>query len=645
MGSVLLRFGAPPDPVAWCALLLAAASLALALRPPRLLLEALERAGTRHAFALAIVAALLSAGYVAYYLRGGPRIIDATSYYLEARALAGGDLAFDVPWPSGSFRGRFLLPSDDGSLGVIFPPGYPAFLSLGFRLGAPLALGPLVAALLVLGTHTLALRLFESPRLALLAALLSALCVALRYHTADTMSHGLGALLWLAAVLAALKGRAWLWLAGLLAGWMIATRPITGLAASISILFAARPAGWRAPVALAIGALPGVALLFAHQHAVTGSWLGSTQLAYYAVADGPPGCFRYGFGAGVGCGFEHGDFVNARLAHGFGFLEALGTTARRLHHHLLDVANAEPLALLVPVAFVLGRTQRGVRLLSLSVLLIVLAHVPFYFDATYPGGGARVYAEALPFEHVLVAWCLERLRIARFAPAIALGGFALHASFSHRALSEREGGRPMFEPSVLERAGVQRGLVFVTTDHGFNLGHRPEARDLVVARLRSDAHDWWLHEALGRPPAYRYVYDPWSPGSSATLEPYLPPRSARFEAEAEWPPFSVRGGWAHPDFPGADCRSGTAALRLVPSGSTAVTVTLEAIAPAEGPHRVVAGWLDRERCWETEVSRGPLARGPNRVVITTQSAGWLDYVEVRAISGQSASMPRAPKKR
>ena len=39
---------------------------------------------------LSAAAFALSAGYLAYYLRGGPRIIDATSYWLQARALAEG---------------------------------------------------------------------------------------------------------------------------------------------------------------------------------------------------------------------------------------------------------------------------------------------------------------------------------------------------------------------------------------------------------------------------------------------------------------------------------------------------------------------------------------------------------------------------
>ena len=122
----------------------------------------------------------------------------------------------------------------------------------------------------------------------------------------------------------------------------------------------ARAAAPRLVPALLIGALPGALLFLAHQHAATGAFGASSQRLYYALGDGPPGCFRYGFGAGVGCVGEHGDFVRARLAGGYGLLAAAGTTLRRLKAHLVDPANLEPLALLVPAgAFVARGDARG----------------------------------------------------------------------------------------------------------------------------------------------------------------------------------------------------------------------------------------------------------------------------------------------
>jgi hypothetical protein len=57
----------------------------------------------------AFAAALLSIIYIAIYLRGGPRIIDATTYFLQGRALSHGDITWSVAEPTASFRGRFLL--------------------------------------------------------------------------------------------------------------------------------------------------------------------------------------------------------------------------------------------------------------------------------------------------------------------------------------------------------------------------------------------------------------------------------------------------------------------------------------------------------------------------------------------------------
>ncbi|HEY3497049.1 MAG TPA: hypothetical protein VGK73_20260, partial [Polyangiaceae bacterium] len=553
--------------------------------------------------ALGLLALVLSALYVHFFLHGGPRIVDATSYYLEARALSEGKLAFDVPAPSAAFRGRFLLFGPHG-LAVLFPPGYPAALALGFLAGVPLAVGPVLAALLVLVTYGLTRELSGREDAARAAAVASALCAALRYHTADTMSHGLSALL-LAGVLtaAARPTPARAIAAGVAGGWLIATRPVTG-AAGVAIgallvlmksTMTERPA--RA-LAFAAGLVPGVALLLLHQHAATGSYLGSTQLAYYSLADGPPGCFGWGFGANRGCRFEHGDFVNTRLDGGFYPLDAVRITLQRLGLHALDVGNLAPLALLCPWVAFRHRNQSGVRWLMLGWIAVVLGYAPFYYPASYPGGGARLFADALPLAHALLGLAAVELGVVRFLPAAMLLGFALHTIHPHLALSRREGGRPMFEPSVVSQAGVTRGLVFVTTDHGFSLGHDPAVTDplagLFVARASHDAHDVALWERLGRPPSYLYEYSIAS--GRAALRPFTPrpaPESAegltewRLEAEAEWPPLHVASGWTHPDF--RPCLSAGRGLHV--RAPTRTQVELELVAPIAGEYDVYLGWL------------------------------------------------------
>src|SRR5690606_34908172 len=122
-------------------------------------------------------AAALSAGYFAYYLGGAPRVIDATTYLLEARTFATGSFSFPVPEPTALFRGRFLLPVSEhpGELAPIFPPGYPALLALFVRLGDYRWLGPLLAAGVTWATAWLAWELSADRRIAWAAGLLSTL--------------------------------------------------------------------------------------------------------------------------------------------------------------------------------------------------------------------------------------------------------------------------------------------------------------------------------------------------------------------------------------------------------------------------------------------------------------------------------------
>lgn len=607
------------------------------------------RAENRRLLAVAaFTAALLSIAYISIYLRGGPRIIDATTYFLQGRALSHGDFAWRPLEPSASFRGRFLLyreGADGATLGGIFPPGYPLLLALGFTVGAPMIVGPLLAGALVIATYRLARALAEEtyPHLAepiaRSAALLSVLCAALRYHTADTMSHGATALGITVALTCALRARcasvrcaeggtsllgSWrgrALIAGLAIGYVFATRPASALAIALVVAWIltrpdlAFPAGGDARVdpptaprlllLTALGLLPGLLLLVASQHAVTGSWLASTQRMYYATSDGPPGCFRWGFGTGTGCVYEHGDFVHAQLEHGYGALQALGTTARRLRPHLLDVANFELLAPLVLVPALrrsASASRRAVRAATGLVLLHMLAYVPFYFDGNYPGGGARFFADVLPVEHALLMFGVASLceardgrgrdptfvRAALVVLSLGAAGFAVHASHEHIKLRDRDAG-PMFEPDVLARASLTSGLVFVETDHGFGLGHDPGARPsnaVVVARLARDDRDRMLFDALDRPPSYLYRIDPAAPkGQSVTptLVPWAPPEHGsafRFEAEAEWPPLSQDGGFAVPVWV-SSCASNRRALVLTPT-STRARATISVPVPSAG---------------------------------------------------------------
>jgi len=590
-----------------------------------------------------LLAALLSAGYVTYYLRGGPRIIDATTYWLQARALSEGMIAWPLGEPEQAVLGRFLLRTTvDGQAAVtgIFPPGYPAVLALGFALGVPLAVGPVIAAALVLATVHLCRQVLrrgpdhwraQEPTLVNGVAALSVTCAALRYHTADTMSHGLAAL-WLTVALgwllragdpvaapstaAAATSRAGLgpvpipgWMLdrgrrltpavviGLCGGGLLATRPASALALAVTagvglavVPETRRLLRWPNAVAATLAAIPGVALWLGHGQTATGELGLPAQSAYYALSDGPPGCFRYGFGAGIGCVGEHGAFVRHNLPDGFyGVAEALGTTLRRLKLHLADTLNVAPLFPVVVIGAIHGWRVPAARVLAIAVPAVILGYAPFYFDGNYPGGGARMFADILPVEHVLAVLGLVALSrppsgsgarpargptlvwVASATLGLGLLGFAVRGGAAHAQLRDREGGQPMFEPAVVTEHDGGNALLLLDTDHGFNLAHDPTGR-IAVARHHGDDLDRLTWEAHGRPAVLRYRYTwPATGPARAWLEPVTfdpgatERRQLTVQGESLWPPAAQGDGWAWPSYTAEACVSGGQVLALYPS--------------------------------------------------------------------------------
>jgi hypothetical protein len=218
----------------------------------------------------------------------------------------------------------------------------------------------------------------------------------------------------------------------------------------------------------------------------------------------------------------------------------------------------------------------------------------------------------------------------------------------------------MFEQRVLEEARVRRGLVFVQTDHGFNLGHVPGVdpeEGVLVARARRDAHDALLWERLGRPASYLYVYDPFGSASVGRLLPYEPRRGAlpRLEAESAWPPLLVRGGWAHPSHATSSCTSGGRGLRLSSTSGAVVRVGIELPVLRAGRYLLTSGWTrsgarfqritlevagqrtvhqvpeSAPSCFRTPPLPVQLRAGAQRLEAALEGAGGLfDYVELAA---------------
>lgn len=655
-------FALPKSGAAWGALLLALLLIAAWRLPER---KSLSRSVWSMP-SLAAAAALLSIAYFHFYLGGGPRVIDATAYLLEARSFAEGSFSFAAPTPVASSSGRFLVStaSDSTRLAPIFPPGYPALLSLAVHLGSYKLLGPLLAAALVALTYQLTWRLTHRRTDALVAAFLSVISANLRYHTAETMSHGLAAVLTALTIWATIEWRTpsatrlqkrWPVLFGACLGALLATRQLTGalvlLACACNLLPAcltrknsasntshSSHAGARAqllPLGLAaLSLIPGLLLLLAHQHAVSGDVFTSAQTRYYSLADGPTGCFGLGFGKG--CHYEHADVVATQGGQGLTWIWALKNTLHRLHWHSLDVSNFEPLILIGLFFAYRARKKPAFLPLLLPLLFLPLGYSLFYFNGSYPGGGARFFSELIPLWHVLIAAGLCTLRIVPLGLISSLLGFAFHASLSHDILQS-----PHFGPQTAKVEGLENevpasgspAIVFFSSAHLYNVAKLSSPRFTALRHTRDAREDFlvnelspstaWSLEKIGK----NHQLVPWrSPPKSAL------PGSLVLEAEADYPPRAQAGLWVHPEHVGAACVSKGRALRLHLNQGDA-RLSLETL---PGSHHVQAIVVDRGgKCHTLELGEslsGSIAFQPHRFQWQKRQFTHLDRLMLRPIN-------------
>lgn len=621
----MFAFGLPHDLVTLAALACAVLTLLIPVLPYPSTWR-IPRSTALWLTLLSACACALSLGYFYYYLQGHPRLIDATTYLFQARSLAHDSFGLAAFGPSASYRGRFVVSTKEASEVVagIFPPGYPALLSLGVRLGHYEWVGPLLAAGLVIATYILCRLVSRHQTTALLAALFSVICLNLRYHTADTMSHGWSALLCCTALILTIKVSQtplplWRTSRGLLAqflglglvlGSLVATRQLTGLVISVCCLGALLARGgknrscWTRGLPLfCIGTLAPLLLLLAQHKFITGSYFESPQSYYYERADGPPGCFRLGLGSG--CHYEHADAIAMMGGQGLSLKWSILNTLHRLHWHSLDVANFEPLLLVALFGAWLIRKRKGARPLLAALILLPLAYSLFYFNGSYPGAGARFFSELIPLWHVFLALGLMRLRAARFGIFCSLLGVSIHAAYAHERLAS-----PHFGPSPLTFSSATTqltdlespdipGVVFFPSAHHFNLTAQSSSIYLA-ARTTRDSREQFVIEANNAQSAWQYDaklgLTRWSHEQDA-------PTHIVLESEADYPALALRDLWVHPESLDHPCVSHGRALRLHRSGPRP-RLTLELMAPRPGRYTVTARLVTRTQPQCRDVALG-----------------------------------------
>jgi hypothetical protein len=571
---VLLAAAIAPGGAAWLASLLDFSGVSDLVRKRRFLGVA------------GFLTAFLSLGYIAFYLRGGPRDPLAPVYWLQGRALSHGELSWTVPEPTASFRAGHLLGALPDRVAGILPPGYPLLLAAGFLVGAPMLIGPLLGAALLVATWALAREMAEgagaSPEraeaVARTAAGLSIASVAMRLFTADVLPFGATAIALAVALAAALRGRRlgdrrFFALAGLAVGGLVATQPTTAIAVGAVVLalgFGTRDR--RAVLWMVAAALPGTLLLLAANRAAVGHAFSSPAAVYAAVFGGPAQDLTAS---------KHGRVVAFLL---------------QLRAHLADVDNLEALPLLALVPLLGKARSRPASLAGLVVVGQLLVAVLVGLGAGR-AGVERSLVSVVPVEHALMALALAQLfpealaRAAIGAVALSLAGFSVHVAGDHRRLAAADLGRPHYEPDVVRDASVAHGLLYFDDDQGFELAFDPEvpaSHGIQAVRLHGDDHDRLLYDLLGHPQIHRYS----AGASTAAVVAWTPPNAGsdtwRFEAESDWPTAAATSARVEISEGSPACASDGRGLTVTPrtaGGEGSATVSLPVPRGATPPER------------------------------------------------------------
>ena len=430
-----------------------------------------------------------------------PNSADEYVYLYQARMLAAGHLSTATVASPELFAFNYIVQEPTRTFGT-FPLGWPLALALALALRVPAWLvNPALGAVTLGLVWALGARLY-TPRVGVLAAALVAASPFFAFNAASYFSHTFcGALLLAAACLAAREDRTPAWVPvsiGLLVGWAVLTRYLTGVIGAVPILlWLLRPGVPRARVValVVLGGLPWIAVLMAYNTTLRGSPWQLTMTPLTAS--------RW-FAAGV-------------------MLRGADILATQLLRYVAWTPPALVVAYLVYLRAAGRDTRRGV----LQWLPVVMAGV-LYFYVERGGNqyGPRFYYEVFPFLAIFVAANVFRERafvekarrdqvlFALLVVSMALMPirFAVHAAVERQVIRERSDPYRMVAAAGLEhalvliagRVGTVRSMAaFDLTRNGFT----NEGSVLYGLDQGAPAHCAPRARIAGRT-TYLYAWDP-----------------------------------------------------------------------------------------------------------------------------------------
>ncbi|MFQ5745771.1 MAG: hypothetical protein ACE5HF_00955 [Gemmatimonadota bacterium] len=419
------------------------------------------------------VAAAVAAGWLV--LDGVPHISDAVAYQLQAKAMAGGSLSIAAPDHPEFFGFTHTLLDGTRWYGIM-NPGWPAILAIGYLVGAPWLVNPVLGGLTLLALHAFLRRAGFGETDGRVAVVLLAISPFALFLSASYMSHAASLLAFVLLLLfwarvldgagAAASIGAGL---ALVAGMLIRPVDAAAVAAPLGLHLAyraIRDRKYAVPlVVVGLFAVAGIALTLVYNQRLTGDPLLFPVTKYFQLRN-PAERFGLGFGADMGTSIHGSEWP------GFYPLDAVKVTAHRFIQFLRDV-HGVPLVMLAALALGLARLprerSRWKRLVAASALALVGVYVfHFYHGIAY---GSRHYYLALPAAVLALSGPISRLMDGRPDAERAMGRSALAALVLTSALiayppllreyGHRYRGASGWVRDAVRERGIHDALVFV----------------------------------------------------------------------------------------------------------------------------------------------------------------------------------------
>jgi hypothetical protein len=323
-----------------------------------------------------------------------PHVPDEVVYLIHAKYFARGWLQMPLPAVREAFD-LDLMTYEATRWYSPVPPGWPAVLALGVRLGAPWLVNPLLSGACVLLAYVL-LRAVHGIRTARIATVFLCTSPWFLFLGMSFMSHQLTLAAALAGAVAVTRLRSgasalWAMPAGIAIGIVAIIRPLEGFIAAVLLGFWALGSAQRlrfrfATVGfMALMSIATAALTLPYNRHFTGRWTYFPIMAYTDAAYGS-GSNALGFGADRGLPFGGLDPFP-----GHGIRDVLVNTNLNLFQVNVELLGWGTGSLLLLAVLLASRTlRRPDTWMLITIVTVILAHA-FYWFSGGPDFGARYW--------------------------------------------------------------------------------------------------------------------------------------------------------------------------------------------------------------------------------------------------------------